>query len=320
VGITDGDWHRLLAGQPDLDEVNFWQPSGGRGFHALVPGELFLFKLHSPRNFIVGGGFFAHATRLPASLAWESFGIKNGATTFAEMRGRIEKYRRRPAEPFEDFVIGCILLGQPFFFPEAHWIPAPEDWKPGIQQGKNYDAREPSGERLWARLQTALASSGIPPGGPIREMVAATGEGSAVADPLTRAPRFGEPILVRPRLGQGSFRIVVTDAYERRCAVTCERTLPALEAAHIRPYGEGGEHRVENGLLLRRDLHALFDRGYVTVTPELKLEVSRRIRADFENGRDYYALQGRELRVPADPSRRPVAGYLAWHNEHVFRG
>ena len=56
IGITDGDWHQLLAGQPDLDEANFWQPSGARGFHALDSGELFLFKLHSPRNFIVGGG------------------------------------------------------------------------------------------------------------------------------------------------------------------------------------------------------------------------------------------------------------------------
>ena len=146
VSITDGDWHRLLAQQVNLDEVNFWQPSGGRGFHALEPGELFLFKLHSPRDFIVGGGVFAHATRLPASMAWESFGIKNGATTFAEMRARIERYRRRPAERFEDQIIGCILLEQPFFLPESQWLPVPKDWRPSIQQGKTYDAAEPSGQ------------------------------------------------------------------------------------------------------------------------------------------------------------------------------
>ena len=61
--------------------------------------------------------------------------------------------------------------------------------------------------------------------------------------------RFGEPRLIRPRLGQGAFRVLVTDIYERRCAVTRERTLPALEAAHIRPYSVGGAHEAPNGLL-----------------------------------------------------------------------
>ena len=54
VGITDLDWFtHLKATQPD--EVNFWQPGGSRAFKTLLPGEPFLFKLHSPRNYIVGG-------------------------------------------------------------------------------------------------------------------------------------------------------------------------------------------------------------------------------------------------------------------------
>jgi len=112
------------------------------------------------------------------------------------------------------------------------------------------------------------------------------------------AAGWGEPTLIRPRLGQGAFRIIVTDNYARRCAVTGERTLPALDAAHIRPYAEHGEHEPSNGLLLRRDIHSLFDRGYVTVTPAGHFEVSRRIRDEFENGRDYYALHGKAIRVP----------------------
>ena len=51
VGVTDGDWYELLANEPGLDEVNFWQPGGNHQFRALSPGELFLFKLHSPLNF-----------------------------------------------------------------------------------------------------------------------------------------------------------------------------------------------------------------------------------------------------------------------------
>src|SRR5258708_29796582 len=53
VGITDEDWFSYLSGGGTADEVNFWQPSGGRQFRVLQPGEPFLFKLHSPKNYLV---------------------------------------------------------------------------------------------------------------------------------------------------------------------------------------------------------------------------------------------------------------------------
>lgn len=132
--------------------------------------------------------------------------------------------------------------------------------------------------------------------------------------------RYGEPTLIRPRLGQGAFRLVVTDLYSRRCAVTRERTLPALEAAHIRPFADGGEHAASNGILMRRDLHSLFDQGYVTITPEYRFEVSRRIREEFENGRHYYDLHGSTVDVPGNVQQRPETTALAWHNESRYLG
>ena len=89
----------------------------------------------------------------------------------------------------------------------------------------------------------------------------------------------------------------VSDLYSRRCAVTGERTPPVLDAAHIKPYDQAGPHDPRNGLLLRTDLHRLLDSGYVTVTPDLRFWVSTRIREEFANGRDYYALDGRQLRT-----------------------
>jgi len=71
IAVTDGDWFDMLRQQPNLTEVNFWAPSAAK-FRALQPGELFLFKLHAPRNVIVGGGIFAYANALPCSLAWEA--------------------------------------------------------------------------------------------------------------------------------------------------------------------------------------------------------------------------------------------------------
>jgi hypothetical protein len=55
VAITDRDWFEHLRHRRDLPEINFWAPSGAN-FKALSEGELFLFKLHAPNNFIVGGG------------------------------------------------------------------------------------------------------------------------------------------------------------------------------------------------------------------------------------------------------------------------
>jgi putative restriction endonuclease len=301
VGITDGDWFKALDAQSNLEEVNFWQPGGNRAFRALEPGELFLFKLHSPRNYIVGGGLFAHATILPISLAWSAFEVRNGAHDLLEMRARVAKYRRSPerraSDPLEEYDIGCILLQQPFFLPEDRWVPVPADWKPNIVQGRTYDLMVEPGRTLWANVQLA---HNLPRVAPIERS-------------------RGAPQLIFPRLGQGSFRVLVTDAYARRCAISNERTLPALDAAHIVPYRVAGEHRIDNGLLLRKDLHALFDAGYVTVTPEFKVEVSRRIREEFENGRDYYRFHGWDVRRPASPGATPSRAALAYHNTNVFR-
>ena len=68
VAVTDPRLYRFLRARPHFEEVNFWQPSGSRGFRALEPGEPFLFKLHSPDDFIVGGGFFAASAILPVGL------------------------------------------------------------------------------------------------------------------------------------------------------------------------------------------------------------------------------------------------------------
>jgi putative restriction endonuclease len=143
---------------------------------------------------------------------------------------------------------------------------------------------------------------------------------AARAGVAIEVPRYGEPVLVRPRLGQGAFRIGVTDVYQRRCAVTGERTLPILDAAHIRPYGAGGEHEITNGLLLRTDVHRLFDLGYVTVSGDGRFEVGRRLKEDFENGRLYYEMHGRPIIPPRDVSHRPARNALEWHQTNRFLG
>lgn len=300
VGVTDGDWFRHLE-KLEPDEVNFWQPGGGRTFRVLQPGEPFLFKLHSPDNFIVGGGFFIRSSALPASLAWDAFEQKNGVVSLSELRSRIRKYR--PGDSTVDPIIGCNILIEPFFLPRKSWIPIPPSFALNIVSGKSYDSDTQEGAALWDAVRSSMHQK-------IRVAELTAPEG----------PRFGDEYLTRGRLGQGAFRVLVTDAYQRRCAVTGEKTLPVLEAAHIKPYSDLGPHRVSNGILLRSDLHKLFDLGYVTITPELRLEVSPRLREEWQNGREYYAHHGKELAFrPIGGPNQPSVEYLTWHNEHRFR-
>lgn len=302
VAVTDRDWFDFLSRQSDVDEVNFWQPrTWGGEFGVLRRGDPLLFKLRSPANAIAGGGFFEYFAELPMSLAWDAFGIKNGAASLQAVRERIVRLRRTPADWYEDFTIGCIVLVEPFFWPEELWIPQPADFSPQIVRGKTYDLTIGLGAALWQEVLLRLhgmpgvTQMGLLPGG------------------------YAEPSLVRRRIGQGTFRVAVTQAYKRQCAITGERALPALEAAHIRPFAETTQHYVRHGLLLRSDVHRLFDKGYITVTPDLRVEASHRMKDDFNDGDNYVRLHGSEIWVPERPELKPDPEVLAWHNENVYR-
>ena len=305
VGITDYDWFKTLK-EKNCDEVNFWKPGGRINFKALNEGEMFLFKLHSPQNYIVGGGFFLKFSILPSSLAWEAFGVANGATSLIELKNRIYKYKNanRLSEP--DPNIGCIILSTPFYFDEKDWIPVPKGWSPNIVQGKTYDTEDREGLSLYQQVQERLIYQNLD-------------QASIVLE--TRDNRYGSEQIIRPRVGQGAFKVLITDAYQRKCAITGEKTLPVLEAAHIKPYSQEGPNEVKNGLLLRRDVHTLFDRGYITVDKNLTVEVSHRIKEDFGNGKAYYAHHGSKLIIlPQRKDQLPDPHYLEWHNHNVYLG
>ena len=309
VGVTDKDWFTLHATRANVEEVNFWRPSATAQFKALDPGELLLFKLHAPDNFIVGGGFFTKFQQLPVNLAWDAFHEGNGVTSLAEMRLRIGKYRRAVIGPTDNPTIGCVILAEPFFWPREQWIPSPQDFKSQTVQGKGYDGETGTGRELWIEVEQRLR---------IQPLAKLQGEMATMA--AIESHGFGKPQIVLPRLGQGSFRIVVTDAYERRCALSGERTLPVLDAAHIKPYAVLQRHEVSNGILMRSDLHRLFDDGYITIDPvDRRVQVSRRIREEFENGKEYYKLHGERIREPTQAIYRPLTDNLDFHAYSVFR-
>ncbi|HET7174353.1 MAG TPA: HNH endonuclease [Nocardioidaceae bacterium] len=313
VGVTDGDWFRFLAAR-GYDEVNFWQPSGGRAFHALEPGEPFLFKTHyrdPAGSCIVGGGLFFAQVELSLSEAWKFFGEANGAPSYEEMFVRIQKYRRAPLSPSDDPKIGCLILEGVRYFSPGEYVSPPPDWAPNIVQGKGYECNlmQDYFHPILSRLRAA-------PTGGIADF-----QSISVPSWQGAGPIYGQPHLVRPRLGQGGFQAGVLKAYRFHCAVTGDKIRPVLQAAHIRPVSHGGEHRLDNGLLLRSDVHTLFDRGYLGIDPSsYRLLVSPRLRREFGNGKEFYvrAESRIPIDVPASVADRPSREFLNWHADEVF--
>ena len=306
IGLTDHSWYQfLLPRARELGEVNFWKPSAGE-FKAIAPGSPFIFKLKAPYRAIAGYGIFARYVRLPIWLAWESFSQANGVDSRQELEKAIFSYRKlEPGTSSMTTEIGCIMISQPVFFERERWVAPPGEWGNSIVSGKTMDLDTQEGHRIMADCARSAADSGLDW---IQQQWTATLQGA----------KYGSPILVQPRLGQGTFRSVVTQVYDRACAVTTEHSLPVLEAAHIVPYAQEGEHDIKNGILLRADIHKLFDAGYVTITPDYRFRVSSKLKDEFNNGKVYYAFQDRDVSVPADPRDRPAKEKLEWHNREVF--
>ncbi len=324
VGVTDNRWAAFLRDQPDLTEANFWQPSP-HGFKSLSPGEPFLFKTKDPRKFkdvdipgyaLVGGGFFDEYVELRVSEAWTIWGKSNGVAEESDLAARAQAYRARHGGVVDpDPTIGCIILRNIFFARQGEELSEPQHWSRNVVTHVGYDMSRtlrPDAEyvqQAFSQLQG-------------RARVDLTWEPDLHGMDLEwNGPRYGPPTLVRPRMGQGHFKRAVAAAYGHRRAVTASATFPSLEAAHIRPFADGGEHAVSNGLLLRTDVHRLYDRGYLSIDADLRLRVSPQLRAHGWNGVEFYQREEAGFRItePIDARFSPDREALAWHYEEKFR-
>ena len=126
---------------------------------------------------------------------------------------------------------------------------------------------------------------------------------------------------IQSRRGQREFRAKLLSAWKCRCAVTGSSIDGLLEAAHIVPHAEGGSYRTSNGLLLRSDIHTLFDLGLISVDEFYRVHISKKI--EFSEYRQYH---GRTIdRCPDHGSDAPAreglrkrhAQFLARSKGHI---
>ena len=275
VAVTDPDWFAFLSAHPEIDEVNFWRP--GATTTAYERGTPWFYLLRGTDR-IVGGAFFSAYDKMPAELAWDTFGTANGTATLDDFLAVLASIKRVRSSQVGE--IGCVALTQPFYLLPGESVQFGRLYGPL----KSFDTADSEGMELWRVLQAKMIGSQLKP---------------ISQGPPLQMPLRGSMTLVETRPGQATFRIDVEKAYSYRCAITGERTRPALEAAHIVPWKET---------------------RHVTVDESLRFVVSAAIREEFENGRDYYALHGREIRAPIVVEQRPLAENLEWHRNNRFKG
>jgi putative restriction endonuclease len=304
LGVTDNAWFSYQE-QHRFDEMNFWQPSATPPFKNASEGMPFLFKLKKPYNHIVGGGFFVTYSTLPIKLAWDTFEVKNGVSSFKDLKSIISPLSGSNTQSDS---IGCTILANPFFFDRNDWIETPSSFALNIVRGKMYDTENSDGAELWNKVAEKLKKE---------DLFLSKQDSPSIIRSFSE--KYGKPYLTKPRIGQSTFRLLVTEAYKRRCAMTGESTLPVLEAAHIVPYAEGGTHDVTNGLLLRADFHKLYDAGLVSITADYLIKVSSQIREAWFNGKAYYRLQDQILlSMPESIHLKPNKDALDWHFKNRF--
>ncbi len=313
VANTDLAWFRHFRRHnvtTVVDEVNFWRPvsQGGR-FSVVRDGGPVFFRLKAPARAIAGFGFFAGTLEMTVSMAWEVFGEANGDPTYSSFLGRIHGYRvqyGRDTSALESQKVTCLVLRGAVFLRDDDWLPwdRREQWADTVVAVKGYELSQGVGTVLADLLEASTID--VPD-----ELVGDFQPVSVDSRALAEAPE-------RIREGQGAFRVRLLSAYGA-CTITGEHALPVLDAAHIQPYLGPPSNHIQNGIVLRTDLHRLYDDGYITVTPDLRLEVSRRLKDEFDNGHAYYEMAGRTVQVPRNPRLQPSRNALEWHADRVFR-
>ena len=299
VGLMDYDCYMTLK-EEKAKEVNSWRP-GNTSFKALHQDELFLFKLKKPFYAIVGGGYFVSYSKVPIDTAWKIFQEKNGIRSEIEFKRRIGGYQQKRGIESETSNIGCIALTDTFFFEPDEWIKSVDDWSDSIVTGKKYDENSEEGKRIVEEVLKRLRA---------RE---AKKENGREIESLRQ-------LCLTHEQGEGAFEMLVMDTYNRSCAITGEKILPILKPVHIRPLADGGSNQVNNGLLLRNDLAALFEKGYLTVDEHYTVHVSPQLAKEYGENKTYEVLEGKDLMIlPNNMLYFPDRESLAWHGENIYK-
>jgi putative restriction endonuclease len=159
------------------------------------------------------------------------------------------------------------------------WIQGPNDWSFNLPSGKYYDTTIGEGKRIFAESMERVHLLHI--GEQANYNI------NKVAEQI---PRYGPGQVIYPRLGQGSFRFAVEQAYQQ-CAVTKEHSIP-----------------------LNVFMKSIMDYSRAQISTNL----SEHLKSEYHNGKIYYEMNARKIWLPDNPLNKPSQENLEYHQNHIF--
>lgn len=294
IAPTDIDWFNFLKSNVVHEEINFWTPTPWN-VKRLKRGDKFYFMLKSPIRKIGGYGHFKYYDNLTATEAWNRFGNGNGVTSLTELVSRCSKYVQKNSilDCLNDNpIIGCIVLENAIFFDEEKYF-SPEQYKisfpPQVVKMKYFE------DDFLNQIEY----------GDIKYTDFNLVNEQKVSYKVSKN---------KDRKGQSLFRLSVLEAYQFECAITGERCRDILEGAHIQHYINDCSNHIQNGIVLRVDLHRLFDAGLITIDSDYRVLVSPLLKSDY-----YLSYHEKEIRLPNNKILYPSQKALEYHRTFVFR-
>ena len=281
ISPTDFEWFRFLKENNFNTDINFWTPTPWN-IQQLNMGDKFYFRLKAPIKKIGGCGVFKEYLNMSAEEAWNRFGLKNGCGSKLEMIDRLNRYRQKrriDERNATEAEIGCIVLQDAQFWDEDKYVNLAEtdiEFSDQVVKIKYFTVADPF--LTTPSISDASHFVPLPPA----------------------SVRGGINTSIIARKGQGSFKGIITTAYKNSCCISGETTPELLEAAHIQPYLNEDSNHSQNGLLLRVDLHRLYDNGLLYIDEEYTVHISPHLKSD-----NYRIFQGRQITLPTNRSDWP---------------
>lgn len=281
ISPTDIDWFNFLRDNGYHTQINFWTPSLWN-ISQLKPGNKLYFMLKSPIRKIGGYGHFVEYKNLPLKEAWNTYGRKNGCHNKLELINRLKHYNKSIKE-VDNQKIGCIILENAEFYDDLHFLNLEEyeiNFHRSVQKIKYFKIYDPLTQ-------------------PINHKV----NEFELVPYITK--RQKKTTKITPRIGQGTFRGKISQVYNNKCCVSGESTAELLEAAHIQPYINEHSNHIQNGLLLRVDIHKMYDNGLLYIDEHYEIHISSLIKSTH-----YLQLQGKKISIPENTSLQPSKNAL----------
>ena len=282
ISPTDIDWFYFNKMRNQTNSINFWTPTPWN-IKRLNHGDRLYFMLKSPIRKIGGFGIFNNYENLSIPDAWEKFGYGNGVESKPRLIKRLNKYLSKNTSlnaGLESHQIGCISLNNCEFWEDIQFIDIEQtihEFKKNIVKIKFFNEYD----SIQSHHNSLVMDSS-------KYEIVGSGE------------KHKKAYQQNVRIGQSEFRAKLINAYHGQCCISKETCEELLEAAHIQPYINKKSNHVQNGLLLRIDLHKLFDSGLLKIDQNYLVHISSQLQSG-----NYRTYDKKRILLPKNPNNWP---------------